>query len=131
MEEFIIFVRNKPHQLTRVCEMLSKHDVNIESVASEVKGENAIIKIVTNDPTKGKKALRDAGIPFETKEILVVDLPNRPGELSRFTKKIGLANLNIESIYMIGNERLGSRKLAIRFNDMKKAKEILRENLSS
>jgi len=124
MEEFTIFVRNKPHQLERVCDMLSKHGVNIESVTSEIVGEDAKIKVITNDATETKNAFREAGIPFETEEILVVKVLNRPGELNKLTKKISVANLNIESIYKVDDE-----KLAIRFDDMKKAKEILRENL--
>lgn len=126
MEEFTIFIRHKPKQLLRVCDMLSRCEVNIEAVFLEVTGEDAVIKIVTNDPIKTKKAFREAGIPFGTKEVLVVKSHNRPGELNKVTKKLGEANLNIESIYFVRDD-----KIALRVDDMKKAREVLREDLLS
>jgi len=124
MEEFTIYVKNKPGQLARVCDVLYRSGVNIQGTATEGTREDGTIKIITNDVATTKKALEKARIPFDVKEVLLVKILNRPGELAKMTKKIGGRNINIESIYLIGDE-----KFAVRVNDMGKAKEILKEDL--
>lgn len=126
MEEFTVFVKNKPGQLARVCDTLYRNGVNIESLATEGTREDGTIKIVTNDVTTSKRALEQARIPFETTEVLVVRILNKPGELAKVTGKIGSANVDIKSIYLLGDE-----KFAIRADNPKKAREILKEDILS
>lgn len=124
MEEFTIFMKNNPGELARVCDVLYRNCVNIEAVSSEGTRKDGTIKIVTNDTTTTKRALEQARIPFETKEVLLVKVLNRPGELAKLTKKLGSANINIESVYLLENG-----KFVMRVNDMNKSREILKEDL--
>ncbi|MBI2076647.1 MAG: ACT domain-containing protein [Candidatus Aenigmarchaeota archaeon] len=124
MEEFTIYVKNEPGQLAKVCDTLYRNGVNIESLATEGTRKDGTIKMVTNDVVTTKKALEKEKIPFETKEVLVVKIINRPGELAKITKKIGLESVNIESVYMFTDE-----KFALRVDDTRKTREILKEDL--
>lgn len=124
MEEFTIFVKNQPGQLARITDALSRNGVNIESLVTEGTREDGTIKVVTSDANTTKRALEQARISFQTKEVLVVKILNRPGELTKVTKKMGAANVNVESIYLLGDE-----KFAVRANDMKKLREVLKEDL--
>ena len=124
MEEFTIFVKNKPGQLAKVCDVLYRNGVNIESLANEGKREDGTIMIITNDAATTRRALTEARIPFEAKEVLVVKVRDRPGELAKLANKIAAENVNIESIYLLENE-----KFALRVNDMNKVRNALREDV--
>jgi len=124
MEEFTILVENKPGSLARVSEILAKSAVNIEAITAEGTRKDGTIKVITNDSNTTKSALEKARIPFTVKEILIVKVINRPGELAKLTRKIANGRINIESIYMISNE-----KFAVRVDDMGKARTVLKEKL--
>jgi len=124
MEEFTVYVENKPGSLAMVSEVLSNSAVNIEAIATEGTRKDGTIKIITNDSNTTKTALEKAKMRFTVKEVLIVKVLNRPGELSKVTRKIANGKINIESIYMIGDE-----KFAIRVDDIRKAKGILKEKL--
>lgn len=124
MEEFTVYVENKPGSLAMVSEVLSNSAVNIEAIATEGTRKDGTIKIITNDSNTTKTALEKAKMRFTVKEVLIVKVLNRPGELSKVTRKIANGKINIESIYMIGDE-----KFAIRTDDMNGARYILKERL--
>ena len=124
MEEFTVFVKNKPGQLARICDALYRNGVNIEAMATEGTREDGTVKVITNDSITTRRALNQARMPFETNEVLLVKILNRPGELAKVTSKIGDAGVNLESVYLIGDERF-----AVRVNDIDKARRILKDDI--
>ena len=126
MKEFTVYVVNEPGSLARVSEILSRNGVNIEGIATEKTDNKGIIKIITSDSNTTKEALERARMSFSVEDVLVVGLINRPGELFKLTREMAKEKINVESIYMISNE-----KFAIRVDDMGRAKIILKEKLIS
>jgi len=125
MKEFKIFVKHKPGELARVAETLAGRAVNIKAIASESIGEEALLRVVTNDVNTTTKALNESGTKYAQNDILTVSLIDRPGELAKVAKKLGKAKINIESIYILGQKE-GKTELALVVDDMKKAGELLR-----
>ncbi len=125
MKEFKIFVKHKPGELARVAETLAGRAVNIKAIASESIGEEALLRVVTNDVNTTTKALNESGTKYTQNDILTVSLIDRPGELAKVAKKLGKAKINIESIYILGQKE-GKTELALVVDDMKKAGELLR-----
>ncbi len=124
MEEFVVRLKHRPGGLERVAQVLNKHGVNIESLASEANGEGAIIKIVTNDAKSTEKALEESNIPFTVNDVLVAKVLHRPGELYKLASKLASANININSIYL-----LKEGHFALRVDDIKKARSVLKDSL--
>lgn len=125
MKEFKIFVKHKPGELARVAETLAGRAVNIKAIASESIGEQALLRVVTNDVNTTTKALSESGTKYTQNDILTVSLIDRPGELAKVAKKLGKAKINIESIYILGQKE-GKTELALVVDDMKKAGELLK-----
>ena len=71
-----------------------------------------------------RKALAEVRIPFETNEIVAVKVLNRPGELSKLATALGVAGVNIISVYL-----LGEGKFALRVDSPQRAREILKRDL--
>jgi hypothetical protein len=122
-KEFRITLPNEPGQLARVCEALGHRGVNILSVAA-IGAANPVVALVADKENKTREALEELGLGFQEVELLTVDMPHRPGELSTFTKKMGDANINIESIYLL-EESSGEVKVALTVSDLAKAKQEL------
>lgn len=84
------------------------------------------MKIVTDDEVTAKAALsRIPGISFELKDVIVVRLPDKPGELAKVTKRLAKAAINVDSIYLLGKEG-GTTEMVLTVDDPKKAGEVLK-----
>ncbi len=125
MEEFTVFVKNRPGELGKVTSVLHSNGVNIESLATEGTREDGTIKFVTNDINSTRRALEGGRINFEVNNILVVKVLNRPGELAKLAQRLGAAKINVISIYLLGEGRF-----ALRVDNPIKAREALREQLA-
>lgn len=123
MKEFRISLPNEPGQLGRVGEALGRRGVNIMTVAA-IGAANPVVALVTDQEDKTREALGELSLSFHEVELLTVKLPHRPGELGTFAKKMGDVNINIESIYLLG-ESAGEAKIAFTVSDLAKAKKEL------
>ncbi|NIO49302.1 MAG: ACT domain-containing protein [Candidatus Aminicenantes bacterium] len=122
MKEFRISLPNEPGQLARVGEALGSRGVNILTVAAF--GDVNLVALVVDQEDIAREGLEELGLSFQEAELLTLNVPNRPGELSTFAKKLGDANINIESIYLL--EASGEEaKVALTVSDMAKAKQVL------
>lgn len=125
MKEFKIYVKHKPGELARVTETLAGRAVNIKAIASEAKGEEALLRVVTNDVTTTQKALDESNTKYTHNDIITLSLIDRPGELAKVAKKLGKAKINIESIYILGQKE-GKTEIALVVDDMSRAGKILK-----
>ncbi|MEE8182685.1 MAG: hypothetical protein V3T94_00865 [Thermoplasmata archaeon] len=126
MKEFKVYSDNKRGELARIAEALAQSSVNIEAIASENSHPEAFLRIVTNDVNTTKRALSRAGYKYDEKNIIVLDLIDRPGELAKLAKRMTRAGVNIESIYLLEKARV-----AMAVDDLKKAMKVIKEKYKS
>ena len=126
MKEFKVYSDNKRGELARIAQALAQSSVNIEAIASENSHPEAFLRIVTNDVNTTKRALSRAGYKYDEKNIIVLDLIDRPGELAKLAKRMTRAGVNIESIYLLEKARV-----AMAVDDLEKAMKIVKEKYKS
>jgi hypothetical protein len=122
MKEFKVYSENKRGELARIAEALAQSSVNIEAIASEDSHPMSFLRIVTNDARTAEKALSRAGYKYEERNIVVIDLIDRPGELWKLAKRMSRIGVNIESIYLLEKARV-----AIVVDKPEKAMKLLKE----
>ncbi|MEH0022957.1 MAG: ACT domain-containing protein [Desulfobacter sp.] len=59
----------------------------------------ALIRLLTDNPDKAVDLLRGKKYLFDSKEVVAIDMTNKPGELSRMTKRLGEEQININYVY--------------------------------
>lgn len=119
--EFKVTMEDRPGSLAKLTEALGKGGVNIEGIAAIPSGGKGDIRVVMGNAAGARQALQGAGITVEgEREVLVVDLPHRPGELAKVARKLADAGVNIDSVYSMG-DRGGNRQVVLGVNDLEKA----------
>lgn len=128
MQEITIVAKNSVGTLAAVAEALGNVGVNIEAISAYERNDRAVFRVVTNDISTALKTLsRLPDVEYTSSGILVLAMPNRPGELGKITRKLANRDVGIESLYIIS--RLPDRtEVAIKpaEKDFEKAKEALR-----
>ena len=90
---------NRVGLLSEVTTAIAKAKVNITAICAYGMENNAFFMLTTNSNAKAKKALANLGVGMEEKDVVEVELPNKPGELQKVAKKIADADIDIEYMY--------------------------------
>ena len=61
--------------------------------------EFALIRLLPDDPEKSIALLRENDYLFDSKDVVAIDMTNKPGELAKMTQKLGEEQININYVY--------------------------------
>jgi hypothetical protein len=124
MRDFAIHVTDRPGEIARVANALSRKEVNIKSIAGMGFANQGIIRVIADDVEAARAALREGNIRFEESDLVPVLLENKAGALADVAAKLANAGLNVHAVYVIGLEG-DLVELAFAVDDHKKAKKLL------
>jgi hypothetical protein len=125
MKQFDIYTYDLQKGLAIVTEILARNAVNIKAISTEDSHEHVLIRVVTDDEKTTKKSLDKERVNYKEKEILGIELTDRPGELAKLTKKLSQANVKIESIYILGKDK-GKTEIALGVSELERARTALK-----
>lgn len=124
MKDFTVQLTHRPGELARVATALSRHGVNIKSVAALAIGQQVLLRLIADDVESARAALEGANVRFEEHEVVTVLLENRAGELAGLAQRLADAGVNLQALYLTGIED-DLVELAVVTDDVKKAKRVL------
>lgn len=120
-----IFLDNRPGMLARTCQALAKDGVNIMAMSVSESLDHAVVRLVLSDPIKGAEILNAMHGTVHQRDVIVMDLPNRPGILAEIAQRLTAAGINIEYAYCasLGTQATGG--IVMRTNDLEATLNIL------
>jgi hypothetical protein len=123
IKQFDVTVQDKPGEVAHIAEALAKGAVNIKGIATE-RGTSPMLHIITDDDASTRKALTTAGFQFKEKDIMVVALQNKAGELAKVAKKLERGGINVDSLFILAGGP-GQTEIAIAVDKPAEAMKIL------
>lgn len=105
--DLVIDVENTPGALAEVAAAISDTGVNIAAATCVGSGERAELHILVPhaEAARHSLAISHLGVTRE-REVVVVDVEDRPGVLADLTRRIARAGINIELVYVATRDRV-------------------------
>ena len=105
--DLVIDVENTPGALSRVADAISDAGVNIAAATCVGPGDRAELHILVphGEAVKHALAISHVAITGE-REVVVVDVEDRPGVLADLARKIARAGVNLDLIYIATRNRI-------------------------
>jgi hypothetical protein len=106
--DLVIDVENTPGALARVAAAISDAGVNIAAATCLGSGERAELHILVPHAEAARHALaitHDVVVSHE-REVVVVDVEDRPGVLADLTRKIARAGVDLDLVYVATQNRV-------------------------
>ncbi len=125
IKEIRLSMPNRVGLLSEITEAVAKAKVNINAICAYVQENNAFFNLVTSSNAKAKKALAPLGYEITEKEVIQVELPNKPGELQKVAKKIADAGIDID--FMYATTAGGKATCILKTADDQKAIKVVRK----
>ena len=113
--DLVIDIANEPGALARVAQAVSDAGVNIAAATCIGTGERAELHILVPHAEAAKHALGISHLVVSReREVVAVDVEDRPGVLADLTRRVANAGVNIDLVYVATRNRVvfGSPDLA-------------------
>src|ERR687891_338067 len=113
--DLVIEIENTPGALAEVAAAISDAGVNIAAATCVGPGERAELHILVPHAEAVKHALGISHVAVtREREVVVVDVEDRPGVLADLTREIAQAGVNLDLVYIATQNRVvfGARDLA-------------------
>jgi hypothetical protein len=105
--DLVIDIENTPGALARVATAISDAGVNIAAATCIGPGEQAELHILVPHAEAVRHALAISHLAVSReREVVVVDVEDRPGVLADMTRKIAKAGVNLDLVYVATQNRV-------------------------
>jgi len=105
--DLVIDIENTPGALAQVAAAISDAGVNVAAATCVGPGERAELHILVPHAEAAKHALAISHVAVtREREVVVVDVEDRPGVLADLTHRIAGAGVNLDLIYVATRNRV-------------------------
>lgn len=127
INQLSIFIENRTGALYDVLNLLAESNVNIRALSLADTSEFAILRLVVNDPVKGKEVLESNDFIVKITHILAIELKDVPGGLSSILKILDEAKLDLDYLYAFTHEKTASAILLLHTADLDLLANVLKD----
>ena len=123
-KQFTVSHENLPGMLAHIAKVLGDAQVNILAFLTTTSGREGLTHVIVDRSGTARKVFASAGLAYTEAELLKLELPNTPGALEKFARKLAQEDINITIGYPTGGK--GSRKttVVLAVSDLDKAATI-------
>ncbi len=122
--QFSVFLVNKPGILSRVCDALAEKKINLVALTLMDSVEHGVFRLVAENVDKARAALTELNIPMTETEVLVAEMPNRPGAMADLCARLNSDHVSIKYAYVTSGTPGGRTVGIFKVNNLKRALAI-------
>jgi hypothetical protein len=122
--DLTVVLQDRPGELAQLGQATGRAGVNIQGMCAFTGEGRGVIHLLFDDGSAAaaRRALEEAGMGVaDDREVLVIDVNDRPGSLGGLARALGEANVNIEFAYTT----FGGVKLVVATDDLGSARAAL------
>ena len=106
-KDLTVILEDRPGTLADMGEALGKAGINIDGLCGFPCEGKGIIHILVEDAAAARHALEEIGLEVRgERQVLILELEDRPGVLGDVTRRIAKAGVNIDLVYAATNTRV-------------------------
>jgi len=120
-----VAIENQPGRLGQIGRLLAEKGIHISAFSVIDNVEQAMVRLVTDDPTAARMALQFAGLPVVEVDVLVIEMTDDIGSLALIGETLAAADINIEYAYS-STAAIGNRgRLIVKTANPRAAQTVL------
>jgi len=97
--QIYVQMKNQLEALHQVTELLKLEGVNIRAISVSDSGDDAVVRMIVDDPELASNALASGGVTFYQEEVIAVEIPDHPGGLHAVLEALKVAGINVLQLY--------------------------------
>lgn len=106
-KEVVIKVTNRIGILADLAKFVADRGVNLLAVNAAVCGDQAVIRLVTDDNLRADDILREHGYSPHEEDVIMLMIPHKPGMLHRVSEILAESMIDTHHIYATSTDTEG------------------------
>jgi hypothetical protein len=98
-KEVVVRMPNEIGALNRLAGAIADKGIDIVAVSAWVEGARAVIHLVTDDSVRVMDIVRAGGYDAREADVLVTEVPHKPGMLHRIAETLAREEIDIHHLY--------------------------------
>ncbi|HEY3266047.1 MAG TPA: ACT domain-containing protein [Armatimonadota bacterium] len=128
VKQLSVFLQNKSGRLAAATRALGARGINIRALCLADTADFGVARFIVSDPVAAAQALKDEDFATALTDVLVVEIPDEPGGLSRVLEVLGEAGADVEYLYAFCEKHERSAMVIFRVEKIDLAVEALCAN---
>ena len=128
LKQIVISIENALGRLYDVTRALGDAGINLRALSLVDTGAFGQLRLLVSNVAKARRILMEMQIPAFVNEVLVAEIEDKPGSLSRVLKMVKDANIQVTYMYAFTGFSAENATMVFRFSDNDKAIEVLQAN---
>lgn len=128
IKQLSIFLQNRMGSLAKPLEVLTVANVNIRAMCMADTSEFGILRLVVDDPIKGKEALEENNFLVKITDIIGVEMNDSPGGLTTVLDVIKDNLIDLEYLYAFSHDKAEKAILLLHADDIDNLISVLTKN---
>jgi len=128
VRQFSVFIANRLGRLHDLIKLLRSHEVHVLGLTVLDTSDSSIIRLILDDPDKGREILVANDFAYTESELLVVELA-AVDQLNQSIAALLEAELNINYLYSFISQVGGNSLLALSMEDNELGEDVLRRHM--
>ncbi len=124
-KQLSVFLPNRPGVLAKACGILSENGINIMALAVHDTVDNAVVRFLVDHPTKALLLLEQEDLYVLEQEVVVLEIENTAGELTRICQVLAQADINIAYAYCTAIKQQESGCIVLKTDNPERTLDIL------
>ena len=106
-KDLTVILQDRPGTIADMGEALGRAGINIMGGCGIPCEGMGVLHILVEDAATARKVLEGGGFEVrDEREVLILDIEDTPGSLGKITRSIAEAGVNIDLLYLAGNQQL-------------------------
>lgn len=126
VKQICVQMENRPGALHKVTERLKLEGVNIRAISVLDPGDDAVVRMMVDDPELASNSLASGGIPFYAEDVIAVEVPDHPGGLHAVLGALKSADINVQQLYSYLGRSGPNAILILVVDQLEEARSVLR-----
>ncbi len=131
VHEVTAYLENKPGRLAKICSALAHEKINIQALSVMDTPDRSVLRLVTDRLDETRRVLTSLGTESEVREILSVELENRPGALAKVLELLAEDHISVEYAYVAASPTAGKSLGLFHTSNPKRAQKVLADHSHS
>lgn len=98
MQYLVVIGKDYSGFVTDICQLLEKHQINIDDIHAESNDGNAVVRLNTSDNQFTISVLTENNFNAMSQEAVLVKVPDQPGVLAKLSRQLNENGVDIRGL---------------------------------
>ena len=126
IKQLSVFLENREGRLEEVLAILKEQGINIISLSLADTSDYGMLRLLVNNPEKGRAALKENGFSATLNDVVAVKMAHKAGALQGALHTLCQAGINVEYMYALCT-KTDEAAIVIKPSELAGAEKALRD----